>query len=39
MKFLDKISVSKEILDNMPKNNKRNKKKFNKSKVKIKDEY
>ena len=24
MEFLDKISVSKEILDNMPKNNKRN---------------
>ena len=27
MEFLDKISVSKEILDNMPKNNKRNREK------------
>ncbi len=39
MKFLDKISVSKEILDNMPKNNKRNKEKFKKSIEELKDEY
>ena len=39
MEFLDKISVSKEILDNMPKNNKRNKEKFKKSLEDLKGEY
>lgn len=39
MEFLDKISVSKEILDNMPKNNKRNKEKYRKSLEELKEEY
>lgn len=39
MEFLDKISVSKEILDNMPKNNKRNKEKFKKTLEDLKEEY
>ena len=38
MEFLDKISVSKEILDNMPKNNKRNKEKFKKTLEDLKEE-
>lgn len=39
MEFLDKISVSKEILDNMPKNNKRNKEKFKKTLEDFKEDY
>ena len=39
MEFLDKISVSKEILDNMPKNNKRNREKYRKSLEELKEEY
>lgn len=39
MKFLDKISVSKEILENMPKNNKKNKVSYKKNIEELKDEY
>ena len=39
MKFLDKISVSKEILENMPKNNKKNKASYKKNIEELKDEY
>lgn len=39
MKFLEKISVSKEILENMPKNNKKNIENYKKSLADLTDEY
>ena len=39
MEFLDKISISKEIIDNMTKNNKRNREKYRKSLEELKEEY
>ena len=39
MEFLEKISVSKEILENMPKNNKKNIENYKKSLADLKDEY